>query len=67
MTPTYFLSLSVYVVDTNVPFLLGFDNMERYKMVLDTEKGVLSSRLEGWSLHLKKKVGHLYYDSRKQN
>ncbi|CDF36525.1 unnamed protein product [Chondrus crispus] len=61
IAPTHFISLSVEVVDTNVPFLLGLDNMEKYKMVLDTDKCILSSKLEGWQIRLWKKRGHLYY------
>ena len=38
ISPTHFLTLSVDVVDTNVLFFLGLDNMERYKIVLDTDK-----------------------------
>lgn len=60
--PTHFLHLTVDVVDTNVPFLLGLDNMERYRMVIDTDKSVLSSRLQGWTVSLRKKLGHLYYN-----
>ncbi|CDF36767.1 unnamed protein product [Chondrus crispus] len=62
IAPTHFISLSVEVVDTNVPFLLGLDNMEKYKMVVDTDKGMLSSKLEGWQIRLRKKLGHLYYE-----
>ena len=62
VAPTHFISLSVEVVDTNVPFLLGLDTMERYKMVLDTDKCTLSSKLEGWHISLRKKLGHLYYE-----
>ena len=60
IAPTYFISLSVEVLDTNVPFLLGPDNMEKYKVVLDTDKCMLSSKLEGWQVRLRKKLGHLY-------
>lgn len=45
ISPSHFLHHAMYVLDTNVPFLLGLDNMERYKMVIDTDKCVLSSRL----------------------
>ena len=62
ISPSHFLALSVDVVDTNVPFLLGLDNMERYKMVFDTDKSVLSSRLHGWTVPLRKKLGHLHYE-----
>ena len=58
----HFLSLSVGVVDTNVPFLLGLDYMGRYRMAIDTDKCVLSSRLQGWTVPLKKKLGHLCYE-----
>ena len=62
IAPTHFISVSVEVVDTNVPFLLGLDTMEKYKMVLDTDKCILSSKLEGWQIRLRKKLGHLYYE-----
>ena len=62
VSPNHFLSLSVDLIDTNVPFLLGLDNMEKYKMVLDTERFVLSSRLEEWKVPLRNKLGHLYYE-----
>ena len=62
IAPTHFISVSVEVVDTNVPFLLGLDTMEKYKMVLETDKCMLSSKLEGWQIRLRKKLGHLYYE-----
>ena len=62
IAPTNFISLSVEVVITNVPFLLGLENMEKYKMVLDTDKCMLSSKLEEWRISLRKKLGHLYYE-----
>ena len=30
-------------------------------MVLDTDKCMLSSKLEGWQIHLREKLGHMYY------
>lgn len=41
------LHLTVDVVDTNVPFLLGFDNIERYGVVVDTDKFPPSSTFKG--------------------
>lgn len=46
IAPTHFISLSVEVVDTNVPFLLAMDNMDKYKVVADTDKCTLSPKLE---------------------
>lgn len=62
VAPTHFISLSVEVVNINVPFLLGLDTKERYKMVLDTDKGTLSSKLEGCHISLRKNLGQLYYE-----
>ena len=62
ITSSHFLPITVDVCDADVPFLLGLDNMELYKMVLDTDKCVLSSRLQGWNVPFEKKLGHLYYE-----
>lgn len=60
--PCYFLHLTIDVVDTNVPFLLGLVNTEKYRMVLDAEKCITSSRLQVWTIPLRRKMGHLYYE-----
>lgn len=67
ISPSHFLHLTVDVVDTNVPFHLGLDNMERYRMLIDTDKCALSSRHQGWTVPLRKKLGHLYYEWGPQN
>ena len=51
MAPTHFIARSVEVVDNNIAFLHGFDNMNKYKMVLGTDKCMLSSKLEVWWIH----------------
>ena len=61
-TSSHFLHITVNVVDADVPFLLGLDNMKLYEMVLDTDKFILSSRLQRWNVPLNKTLGHLYYE-----
>ena len=62
VTNDSFLSIKAPIVDINVPFLFGLENMLKYKIVLDVDNAVMFSKLQGWTLPLRFKNGHLYYE-----
>ena len=62
ITDFHFLELSVDIVGINVPFFFGLDMLKAFKMVIDAEHFILSSRLQGWEVQLTEKLGHLYYE-----
>ena len=56
-----FFNIKFPIVDINVPFLFGLENMFKYKIVLDIDDRVMYSKLQGWKLPLSFKNGHFYY------
>ena len=59
---TYFLSISIQVVDVNVPLLLGLDFLDAFGMNVDASRDILRSEERGWSFDLVRKFGHLYVE-----
>lgn len=57
-----FINIPTAVVDINIPLLLGLETMIKYKVVLDVDERTLYSKLQGWSLELTLKRGHLYHN-----
>lgn len=56
-----FIRVTTAVVDINIPFLFGLENLMKYKMVIDVDQKTLHSKLQGWTIDLQLKNGHLYY------
>lgn len=48
------------VVDVNVPFLLGLNNLTKLKILLDVGKDRISSANLNWEMPVIRKHGHLY-------
>ena len=57
-----FINIQAAVINLNIPFLLWLENMIRFKIILDVDERTMYSKLEGWSLDLCLKKGHLYHD-----
>ena len=51
------MPLKVDVFNIDISFLFGLDTMKAYVMVLDTNAKVLSSKFDGWKVHLTQKRG----------
>lgn len=52
--------LNVDVVPVDVPFLIGLDILDKFKLIVNTVDNTLDSRLAGWSIPLDRKIGHIY-------
>lgn len=52
--------LNVDVVPVDVPFLVGLDVLDKFKLIVNTVDNTFDSRLGGWSLPLQRKIGHIY-------
>jgi len=59
---TFIMRLTVEVVDLNVPFLLGLDVMDKYRLYVNTVSNHLVCVNEGVDLPVVRKYGHVYYD-----
>jgi len=59
---TFIMRLTVDVVDLNVPFLLGLDVMDKYRLYVNTVSNHLVCVKEGVDLPVVRKYGHVYYD-----
>ena len=58
----YFLPLFVKVIALNVPFLLGLDIMDRYRMYVNNVTNHLVCVNEGVAVPVVRKYGHIYLD-----
>lgn len=56
----YYIEVSAEITDVEVPFLLGLYMLTDLRTVLDFETDRPSGRVDGWSVPLIRKMGHLY-------
>lgn len=59
-TPHSFISLTVDVVKCDIPFLLGLNIMDKYKMYLNTVENVLCFPEMNWKIPIMRKLVHAY-------
>jgi len=59
---TFIMRLTVDVVDLNLPFLLGIDVMDKYRLHVNTVSNHLVCVNEGVDLPVVRKYGNVYYD-----
>jgi len=61
ITAELIIIMAVDVIILNVPFLLGLDTLDRYKMYVNTVTDELVCVNEGISLPTIRSDGHVYY------
>lgn len=55
-----FFTFKAYVVEANVPLLLGLEVLDRERLVADNVENVLHNRRSGWKLPIVSKDQHMY-------
>lgn len=58
----HFAEVKAEVVDVDVPFLLGLDALTQFEVILNFGENTVVSKCDGWSLPLKRKLGHVYIE-----
>ncbi|OSX76497.1 hypothetical protein BU14_0188s0015 [Porphyra umbilicalis] len=61
ITAEFIIIMAVDVIKLNVPFLLGLDTLDRYKMYVNNVTDELVCVNEGVSLPTTRSDGHVYY------
>ena len=59
---TSMMIIKTDVVNADVPFLLGLDNLDKFGLYLDTVKNKLVCPRLDWSMELIRKLGHVYLE-----
>lgn len=57
-----YLTLTIDVVNADVPLLLGLDILDREPLVADNVANILDSRRDHWQLPIPRKYGHMFVE-----
>lgn len=59
--------INVDVVPVDVPFFVGLDILDRFRLNIITVNNTLDSTLAGWSIPPERKIGHIYLSWTKED
>lgn len=55
-----FISLSVVVINVNIPFIIDLKASNRFGLFAGNAENILVSKIHGWTMPITRKHGHLY-------